>query len=204
MPEIAPYGGQRRSLGVRAPKPHRRGRDATMPGAAGASRRRQVRPRAWPGPGAPRRPHPPRRPPQGRAAQDRNGTNVPSLPPGRHQCSIGAAPATGTGRPAPLRSRFHRGLDDQPPDRPDRGRAGGVPSTGGCGPQTPNGRAARGRPAATCHVVNVAAITSRRPELAGRLRDLSKTPLPGTLPFAGPDRGSCMRCVCHDPRRAGL
>ena len=28
-------------------------------------------------------------------------------------------------------------------------------------------------------------------------------PLPGTLPFAGPDRGSCMRCVCHDPRRAG-
>jgi hypothetical protein len=31
---------------------------------------------------------------------------------------------------APL-THFRGGLDDQPPDRPDRGRAGGVPSTGG-------------------------------------------------------------------------
>ena len=35
---------------------------------------------------------------------------------------------------APL-THFHGGLDDQPPDRPDRGRAGGVPFTGGlCAP----------------------------------------------------------------------
>ena len=27
--------------------------------------------------------------------------------------------------------------------------------------------------------------------------------LPGRLPFPGPDRGSRMGCVCHDPRLAG-
>jgi hypothetical protein len=63
-----------------APSTHTslRGRGATMPGIAGPSWRRQVRRRAQ---ARPARPRPPRRPPQPRAGQDRNGTDVPSLPP---------------------------------------------------------------------------------------------------------------------------
>src|SRR5579862_9381226 len=34
------------------------------------------------------------------------------------------------------------------------------------------------------HTANVASIASRRPELAGRLGDLSKMPLPGSLPLS--------------------
>ena len=47
---------------------------------------------------------------------------------------------------APL-THFHGGLDDQPPDRPDRGRAGGVPFTGGLCAPDPKRPRRRGRPA---------------------------------------------------------
>ena len=49
----------------------------------------------------------------------------------------------------------------------------------------------------------MASILSRRFRLPGLMWDLDNTPLLGGLPFAGPDRGSRMKCVRHDPRRAG-
>jgi hypothetical protein len=51
--------------------------------------------------------------------------------------------------------------------------------------------------------VYVASILSRRVGLPGLMSDLDNTPLPGWMAFAGPDRGSGVGCVCHDPRLAG-
>jgi hypothetical protein len=53
------------------------------------------------------------------------------------------------------------------------------------------------------HTVNVASITRRRAQMTGPLGNLANMALPGRLPFSGPDRGSRMGHVCHDPPLSG-
>ena len=146
-----------------------RGQGAAMTGMAGASRRRQARLHVLsPCPPPPQTPSAPQVP----AAPGRPG-------PQRHQCSIAAA------RTTPMFHRCCPSHRDRPPGaapltlpprppRPAAGQAGSWqswrgPLYRGCVPQTPNGRAAAARPAAMCHVVNVAAITRWRARRAGRL-----------------------------------
>ena len=112
-----------------------RGRGPTIPGIAGPSWRRQVRVRV-PGPGqaSPADPSAPMAP------QPRPD---PAMAPMFHRCRPddinvpSVLPRTWTGRPAPLRSPLHRGLDD-----PVAGQAGlwqswRVPLYRGCVPQAP-------------------------------------------------------------------
>jgi len=77
----------------------------------------------------------------------------------------------------------YRGLCATTPERPDPARGACVPqppSTGACVPQPQKRRPRAARPAlaASRHTVNVASITRRRAEQAGRSGDIAKTLFP--------------------------
>ena len=102
-----------------------------------------------------------------------------------------AVPVRADGRMAPAQG-FYQARDQLPPAAP----------AGAARWQAP-GRWHNRPPGREDQRKYMASILSRRFRLPGLMWDLDNTPLPGRLPFPGPDRGSRMGCVCHDPRLSG-